>query len=94
MTHTGGNWRSEGHSILTDKATIAMCCKYSIKGIIPNEQISANAKLIAAAPDLLKACIAAIKISDETLPDYAGGRSDECQAVYNLVKAAILKAIE
>lgn len=58
------------------------------------EESEANAKLIAAAPDLLNACIAALELSDKDLEEKYEGRSEECQAVYDIVKAAIKKATE
>jgi hypothetical protein len=52
------------------------------------ESIS-NAHLIAASPDMLSALQAAIALADK---NFTGVRTDECQAVYDQVKAAIDKA--
>lgn len=50
----------------------------------------ANARLIAAAPDMAEALKAAIAISDRNVGD--GGRTDECQHVYDQCAAALAKA--
>jgi len=56
-------------------------------------ECTANAHLIAAAPDMLSALQAALALSDKTLKETgATYRTDECQAVYDQVKAAIEKA--
>lgn len=57
-----------------------------------------NAKLIAAAPEMLQALQAALKLSDEAFAaNMMAGydeieRTPECQAVYDQVKDAIDKA--
>jgi hypothetical protein len=51
----------------------------------------ANARLIAAAPDLLEALIATCKLADDNLPGF-DGRTPECQAVYDQCMRAIAKA--
>jgi hypothetical protein len=55
----------------------------------PSWQV-ANARLIAAAPDMAEALKAAIAISDRNVGD--GGRTDECQQVYDQCAAALAKA--
>lgn len=51
----------------------------------------ANARLIAAAPDLLAALEEAVALADQTLSEFAG-RTDECQASYDKACAAIARA--
>lgn len=50
----------------------------------------ANARLIAAAPDMYNALWEAVELSDRTLPP--SGRTAECQRVYDLCRAALAKA--
>lgn len=56
------------------------------------KRAEANAKLIAAAPDLLQACIDAVALSDKNVTVF--GRSAENQKMYDQVVAAIKKATE
>ena len=55
-----------------------------------NGEGKANARLIAAAPDMYDALWEAIELSDRTLPP--SGRTPECQRVYDIVRAALAKA--
>ena len=61
-------------------------------GEIDPEEAKANARLIAAAPDLLEACKAAIANSEKTLAEDGGFRQPEAQHVFDMVSAAIAKA--
>ncbi len=56
----------------------------------PDGQSLADAHLIAAAPDMAEALKAAIAISDRNVGD--GGRTEECQQVYDQCAAALAKA--
>ncbi|MFC4232155.1 hypothetical protein ACFOW1_09650 [Parasediminibacterium paludis] len=100
--HTPGPWilTNGTHGIYVH--VINEAAKYPYKIIAQYEfnevDALANAKLIAAAPDMLEALQAAIKLSDENLAanltaGYDATRTPECQAVYDQVKAAIEKAI-
>lgn len=53
MKHTQGEWKTEGANVLTEIRLIANCTGNGSK---VTEEDKANAKLIAAAPDLLLAC--------------------------------------
>ncbi len=81
--------------------TIASCWhQYAVDAVVTLndvlpctlEESAANARLIAAAPDLLHALQVAITRADATLPNFSG-RSPECQADYDLAVTAIAKAI-
>ena len=58
MRHTPGPWRrSEGGAIFgSDGKLIQICGEYSVRFGEGTEEALANARLIAAAPDLLEAC--------------------------------------
>lgn len=55
-------------------------------------ELKANATLIASAPDLLEACEAAVKCSDDLAERYGWERVDEAEAVHAQLRAAISKA--
>lgn len=52
--------------------------------------MEANARLIAAAPDMCNALWETIELSDRNLTE--AGRTPECQRVYDIVRAALAKA--
>ena len=62
MKHTPGPWRNIDNVIYTKAETHANCRALEIATVvvkekaIPMSQLIANARLIAAAPDLLEAC--------------------------------------
>ncbi|NCX56408.1 MAG: hypothetical protein EBW87_04325 [Burkholderiaceae bacterium] len=63
---------------------------------VPDEQRIANARLIAAAPDLLEACMAAMRIADLWSP-VTGDHDEECAALYAMrqkFESVIAKALE
>ena len=55
---------------------------------------NATARLIAAAPDLLAACKAAIAQADANMTRFYSGRTPQAQAVYDQVARAITKATQ
>lgn len=95
MAHTPGpwenhKWNSEEHQISAKGGTIALVSHDH--SLVPEDEADANARLIAAAPDLLEACHNAIEayhilaITDISLrlPGF-----EDCLAALN---AAIAKA--
>lgn len=72
-----------------------VCDVSTVCNLLPSKarsagQCRADAHLIAAAPDMAEALKAAIAISDRNVGD--GGRTDECQQVYDQCAAALAKA--
>lgn len=61
MKHTEGNWEyrtgAKGYIIETDNCTIGIAYTTILKSTPSDNEAKANAKLIAAAPDILKALI-------------------------------------
>lgn len=102
--HTPGKWALNTTAETNHQTLFVYSPRFGPICEIPHrfkciKEHEANAKLIAAAPNMLQALQAALKLSDAALAaDIAAGydeinRTPECQAVYNLVKAAIDKAI-
>lgn len=92
---TSGPWvdKFQYNSINDEKHNVC------IAKVTPIDEVYFNAKLIAAAPDMLEALQAAIALSDKSLEKDRAAckenylmRTPECQAVYNQVQAAINKA--
>lgn len=85
MTPTPLPWRQDGtHVIGPDNVVVAVCRQ--AKPRCTNDAI-ANARLIAAAPDLLAACEAMTEHLSTTFPPYGTGQSP-----YDKIRAAIAKA--
>ena len=77
--HTEGPWFVDGNSIAHQSGDIA-----TLDGVRPYEEEEANARLIAAAPELLEACRdAAIRLE-------VGNSTDN--PTYRQLEAAIAKA--
>lgn len=71
---TKGEWISSGYRVDVDIADgLSGICEMS--DWMPEEQMEANAKLIAAAPELLEACIEALRFVDVEEPAYDKLRS-------------------
>ena len=96
--HTPGQWwvggidSDEVHCRIFAKemgcnAHIKLVDAPSVGGLIPDEQLKANARLIAAAPDLLEA----LKACDEAMSYMS--EYDIPITLRDMVKAAIAKAI-
>ena len=93
--HTAGPWTPHATSVAKEgkdyEYTIA-----SVSSILPNDEARANARLIAAAPELLEACKAAKQaianaisfVNDEAAPT----SSTEISTLFAQLYAAIAKA--
>src|SRR5690349_20567172 len=92
--HTKGEWRLNGNGVHITHGNVGTCVACAYDPEHPSqltEECRANARLIAAAPDLLSACELALKRIDPN-PD-AGTALEEwaAEACYAL-SAAIAKA--
>lgn len=86
-THTPGPWRVVSAGFMCADEVAAgfdkhHTIKYYVELPVPSRISAHNARLIAAAPDLLAACEAF----------EAANTVDECQAAFDLTRAAIAKA--
>lgn len=97
LNHTPGPWfigqgkNTGSRTIIADDETWVGFAYGMRLGVGTVEQAEANAKLIAAAPDMLTALQAAIDLADKNL-EADQPRTDECQKVYDQVISAIKKA--
>jgi len=94
IKHTPGPWKYDPDNERSDlivRAGGLLLAEVNDTRSWPLAQCQANARLIAAAPDMLAALQAALELSDK-IKEVDQPRTDECQAVYNQVKAAIDKA--
>lgn len=81
------------HVFTTAKPHRRICGVYG--GIKGDEENQANARLISAAPDLLEACLGALRIQSLWYP-VASDNDDECAALNSMRKkfeSAIAKAL-
>lgn len=90
--HTPGPWR-EGRDwyIIENGYGFAVGSAASVH--IGKEQCRANARLMAAAPDLLEACRLALPVVEEVAATHAGSpMGAEAKVRANTIRAAIRKA--
>jgi hypothetical protein len=97
--HTPGEW---AHRINKDETAYVveaghrLICKmswHSASDFYPKQrQSEANARLLAAAPDLLAALVAVCDRSDELCKDRDAHRSPELEPLYQQCRAAIARA--
>src|SRR5689334_12819106 len=89
--HTKGEWRLNGNGVHITHGNVGTCVACAYDPEHPSqltEECRANARLIAAAPDLLAACEAASNYLDEPGPFTSMSAMD----VLDLCRAAIAKA--
>ncbi|MCJ9707844.1 hypothetical protein LWS69_02210 [Bordetella hinzii] len=98
--HTPGPWEvayqdSNGQSVIkAEHIEVATCWHHCVGSI--EKEMHANARLIAAAPELLDACMAMLEWDDRE-QDHAvdfNARMELCRAAFNKARAAIAKATE
>ena len=86
--HTPGPWKVVDHlNVVTDDDTEALIARVD-DGDVSEHQAEGDAKLIAAAPDLLRACEAALNDWREHLGNMARHEPDYLE----LCRAALKKA--
>jgi len=98
--HTPGPWSVKDSDTVVGPAgnVVAECCGYSVKATTPEQQSQggreANARLIAAAPELLTACKAANLLIEYLRARLRGDDMGRLDVEYHAAKipAAILKA--
>lgn len=98
-THTKGPWQAMPrfqdhievrHSCPREGAASRVVARVTVRSTWENEQ-TANARLVAAAPDLLDALQAAFEYLD-MIPESAAGGCDEAVRIARKARAAIAKA--
>lgn len=96
--HTPGPWRigtpgpNGCYTVGTERGLMTAMVAHSINEPEQAEQAEANAKLIAAAPDLLEALIS---LTEDAFPRFTGGRVgtfDIRKGAYESAMAAIARA--
>jgi len=98
MTHTPGPWSVFYKHKYNEWHVSVPMAEGSMWAIAPDgiqtDNPEGDARLIAAAPDMLAALKAAVELSDARLKleRRFAGRTPECQAVYDMCAAAIAKA--
>lgn len=86
MSHTPGPWKANGNCVDTGRGAAPVACAYDPDDHNHvNEICKANARLIAAAPDLLAACKAAE-------PYVFNCPFENALTVHAMLEAAIAKA--
>lgn len=92
-SHTPGQWIFEGSPSSTkvwsnEKGRSIEICKVTPRGEVSESEGEANARLIAAAPDLLEACKAFVDLFQncDMRPE------DECHVVFSKCLAAVEQA--
>mgnify|MGYP001607014281 CR=1 FL=1 len=82
--HTAGPWKIEDGEILPGDGVVSLGTVYGV-------ECAANARLIAAAPELLAACLFAIRCIDHPHPR-VGERLADQSIARRMVREAVAKA--
>lgn len=91
--HTPGPWAVDvmpGEVVVYEAVTLKNIDICKMGG---NNNDGANARLIAAAPDMLAALQASIALADKNRPRF-DVRGAECQSVYDMCVSAIAKTVK
>jgi hypothetical protein len=94
LKHTKGNWEFNGHRqvVFQDAERYKDCDLWDVQ-YEDKEEMIANAKLISASPDLIKAALYALDLLGHNENNYAVGEGNIKDACKEL-EAAIKKATE
>lgn len=94
--HTQGKWEVSSSTLIVNEEgrVLANCCSFGIESLdLPLKECIANARLIAAAPELLEACKAIIKDHEERMAMYPKlNEQPNRLAVMQMAREAIAKA--
>ena len=98
MTHTPGPWKVTAGIVDNPRLIVEddignPVCAMSLRGVYGDTvKMTANAALIAAAPDLLTATEAWVAAMDKWLETGIPSTPDESKAIYDAAVAAVKKA--
>lgn len=98
MTHTPGPWKVTAGIVDNPRLIVEddignPVCAMSLRGVYGDTvKMTANAALIAAAPDLLTATEAWVAAMDKWLETGIPSTPDESKAIYEAAVAAVKKA--
>ncbi len=91
--HTPGPWTADGLQIRdADTSLVATC---AVENILNNDEETANAALIAAAPEMYEAlntCAEMLSVCAQVLADYPAGEGFDFDKAIRQACAAIAKA--
>lgn len=91
--HTPGPWEVDGEDILANSGDTTVAMTFWTNQRCPDDECRANARLIAAAPELLAACEELLKLVDDLEGMAAMPLTPECTSKeVAKAKAAIAKA--
>ncbi len=90
--HTPGPWKTDGDEIILSSDGRNLADVWTEFAAIPRDEAVANARLIAAAPELLEALPALIVIALDSLDGMDAETREECERDIAKARAAIAKA--
>jgi hypothetical protein len=86
MAHTSGQWECDGTDIYAVDHNVCIGTAYRPRmddegNVMPNPQVESNARLMAAAPELLDACHSALGTIQYLLSNSDNGPAEVCMEV-------------